>query len=185
MRQSPWRERYNAMTVDERLSLYDQHNRHARLSSDVTLRLYGICGCEYCAETRKLWAENPAPINDPSRKGSHAMGSINICDISGDLVNGEALGSVTLVTSGSPGKSETIHKEICPACVAELVQLLENQVDQHSRKAHNNPWERPKDPNKANNVRDIIRMVVEEVHDAKAIEAPTPRHDEPTWPAKH
>lgn len=178
MRGQTWAQVYHDMTDDEKLSMYDQHNRHARLSDDITLRLQGVCGCHYCAETRKMWTEKPAPINDPRRKGSRAMGSINICDISGDLVNGGALGSVTLVTSGVPGKSETIHKEICPVCVGALVEILETATDAHGRKAQTKPWTRPNDPNKPNNVRDIIRMVVEEVHNAKAIESgPTTKVD--------
>lgn len=177
MRPSPWREKYNAMTIDERLNLYDQHNGHTRLSNDLNQRLHGVCGCEYCAETRRLWTEHPAPINNPSRKGSHAMGSINICDISGDLTNGEALGAVTLVTSGNPRKSETIHKEICPLCVAAIVAILETPIDAHGKRAQTKPWTRPKSPDEARNVRDIIRMVVEEVHNAKAIEGPATKVD--------
>lgn len=169
MRPSPWREKYNAMTRDERLNLYDQHNRHARTSNDLNLRLHGVCGCEFCAETRKEWSQNPAPINDPRRKGSRAMGSINVCDISGDFVNGEALGSVTLVTSGNTRESETIHKEICPACVAALVRILETGTDQHSKRAHTKGWKRPKveDDTAEESVRSIIRKVVEETHRAQ------------------
>lgn len=174
MRPSPWRDKYNAMTRDERINMYDQHNGNARLSNILNLRLYGVCGCQYCAETRKEWAVNPAPINDPRRKGSRAMGSINVCDISGDFVNGEALGSITLITSGNTRDSETIHREICPACVAELVRLLETQVDQHSKRAHTKGWKRPKVKNdtEEESVRSIIRKVVEEVHGAtREIEA--------------
>lgn len=100
------------------------------------------------------------------------MGSINVCDLSGDLVNGEALGSVTLVTSANHGKAETIHKELCPACVAAIVQILESEREPHSRKAHTKPWERPKvdDDTENESVRSIIRKVVKEVHnEQKAI----------------
>jgi hypothetical protein len=176
MRGQTWMQAYHDMTTDEKLSMYDQHNGATRFSNDLTQRLQGVCGCMYCAETRKLWTANVAPINDPSRKGSRAMGAINICDISGDLVNGGALGSVTVVTSGVPGKSETIHKEVCPVCIALIVELLETQTDAHSRKAHNKPWIRPKveDNSAEESVRGIIRKVVEEVHrEQREIEAPT------------
>lgn len=97
------------------------------------------------------------------------MGSINICDISGDLVNGEALGSVTLVTSANVRKAETIHKEICPACVAAIVKILETTTDAHTKRAHTKAWERPKvkDDTEEESVKTIIRKVVEEVHDAQ------------------
>lgn len=169
MRPSPWRAKYDAMSWDEKLNLYDQHNGNARVSNDLNMRLHGVCGCEYCAETRKEWSRNPAPINDPRRKGSRAMGSINICDMSGDFVNGEALGSVTLITSANHRKAETIHKEICPECVAALVGILESGHDQHSKKAHTKAWERPKvaEDSGEQSVRSIIRQVVEETHRAQ------------------
>jgi len=101
------------------------------------------------------------------------MSSINVCDRCGGLVTGIALGSVTVRTSADPSNTETVHKEICPDCTDIIVTLLETAVEPLQKTPYRKAWLRvPSEED--DTVRNIIRTVVEEVHNAqKAITATT------------
>lgn len=206
-----WRQTFEQMTPAQKIDFYDSHNGDTRFSNDLNQRLFGVCGCYYCGEIRKTWANNPAPINDQRRKGSNSMSSINVCDRCGGLVTGAALGQITVRTSADAKVSETVHAEICPGCVTLFVELVETPVDPAQKTPYKAPWARPKskteEAEEESAVRKLVRTIVEEVADAqKAIAAPTVvadsdpaqeridngrhwiddrRRDEPTWTPKH
>lgn len=129
----------------EQLRLYDSHNGTSRLSNDPMQRLYGKCGCQQCAYIRRtVIATLPAPINQQNRKGSNNMAGINICDRCGSMVTGNALGQVQIRTSSDDRESEIIAKEVCPACVQDLVSLVEVEpVERRDVRAFREPWKRP------------------------------------------
>lgn len=168
------RKNYQDMTYREKLSFYDSHNGTMRFSNDLNQRLFGACGCQFCAETRATWAVNPAPIDDQRRKGSRSMSSINVCDRCGGLVTGIALGSVTVRTSADPNNTETVHKETCPHCVATVVMWLETPAEPQQKTPYREAWRRPPDEQEEKEsddaVRKLVRTVMEEVSSVKAIE---------------
>lgn len=127
---------------EQHFELYEAHNPGALNSRDPMKRVHGSCGCGWCQEFRRQYPQGKMAINRPGKE--RAMGSINVCDRCGALVKGNALGSVDLVTSADPASAETIEMEVCPACVADLVLLLENPVGDRER-AYGDPWKREKE----------------------------------------
>lgn len=133
------REYWN-LNMDQWLEVYERHNPGCLRSLDPNERRFGKCGCLGCAEMRQIYKWAEMPMNAQGRK-TNQMSSINMCDRCGALVQGEAVGAVTLVT-GSNVRAERMHKEICPGCVAALLALLEAAATP-SQQAYKEPWKRP------------------------------------------
>lgn len=74
------------------------------------------------------------------------MASINLCDRNGcdAMVKGAALGAVQIVTDSTPD-AERVSKEICPGCIADLMDVLETPPTTHRKQAYAKPWKRPED----------------------------------------
>lgn len=130
-------------TLTQRLAEYDRHNPFCRFSDDPALRMYGKCGCRDCAATRKEWALLPAPIDRQNRDGSSKMAGINVCDRCNALVKGIALGAIQIRTSADYDTQETVALELCPACIAQALALLESAVTEPRDKAYTEPFKRP------------------------------------------
>ena len=135
------------MPREQKLALYDSHNGTTRLSPDPQERLYGKCGCTTCVCIRsEIINSIPAPINTPHRNGSNNMAGINICDRCQSMVTGNALGVVQVRTSSDDRISEIIAKEICPACVGDLMVFIEETaVERRDVRAYKDPWKRPEE----------------------------------------
>lgn len=126
---------------------YDKHNPGRRHSTDRNERMYGSCGCGFCITYRDNYmAQLQAPVNERNA----GMGSVNICDRCPSMVKGVALGAIQIRTSSDPDSSEVITKELCPACVAELVAMLEFTPEDRPQKAYDKPYKRESDAGEFN-----------------------------------
>lgn len=70
------------------------------------------------------------------------MGSINICDRCPSMVKGIALGAIQIRTSSDPDSSEVITKELCPACIQDMVNMLEIEPTDRPQRAYDKPYRR-------------------------------------------
>lgn len=71
------------------------------------------------------------------------MAGINVCDRCPSLVKGVALGAIQLRTSADTNTSEIITKELCPACIGDMLRVLEAQPSARSGQAYSKPYRRP------------------------------------------
>lgn len=120
---------------------YEEHNPGAMHHPDPQVRTYGKCGCGLCVEVRTIEQFGNRPMNKQGR-GEHRMSSINMCDRCGALVQGAAVGAVSLVTGSGP-KAERLDKEICPGCVDQFVKLIESSPAPQQQ-AYKEAWKRPR-----------------------------------------
>lgn len=134
-------------TIERQVAEYDRHNGDSRFSSDPTRRRHGTCGCGMCIGIRRDTLHD-LPLNAPLRKGNNSMAGINVCDRCSSLVKGIALGQVSLSTSSDSYTREGINRELCPACVGEILALIETEVPPREVRAFDKPFRRAEEKGK-------------------------------------
>ena len=124
---------------EQKIELYEAHNgRNVLYSPDPNVRRFGRCGCPWCAKFRTEFNLATMPMNRQDRS-TNSMGSINICDRCGSLVQGRAVGSVAITTSSDPATADEKTMEICPGCVADFMLMWETVVTPRE-KAYRQPY---------------------------------------------
>ena len=82
------------------------------------------------------------------------MASINMCERCPSMATGNAIGELSLITSGEYN-GEAIKMELCPGCIGEIVAFVEMKPErEHS--AYRNAWKRPViDPESADTMKGV------------------------------
>jgi hypothetical protein len=91
------------------------------------------------------------------------------------LIKGKAVGAVQVRFDSDYGKEQTIEaKEICPACVADIVALLDMEPVTPRERAYDKPYERPADTDSAESmsVEQLAALLFQKAMKQAQIEGP-------------
>lgn len=94
---------------------------------------YQICSCLPCVH-------HNIAINDPFRtdeKGTPQVATVNFCDRCESMGKSHVMGSMSFRTDAS---KKDVSKELCPGCIGELMEWLENDITTTRQKAYKEPW---------------------------------------------